>query len=397
MPYRGLIRYSYAIYATIGATLTLVGPLIPKMAEAFGVGYDAYTPFFLISTLCHIITVFSAGVFVESLGTRRFYRLGLWLAAAGCSMMMLAPRWAWVVAGFSIFQIAFAFLGVGLNTVVIDARPESRSQALTYLHLFYSIGAVVGPLVSHFLTDQTGRWQAPFVAVGALFALLALILPLFEFPARKSPVERQRVNTQSLRILLSPVIIFLGLSTVLYVGSEQGISVWMYTYLVDHHNAEGVLGAALNALFWIGIVVGRLFSGKINERFGNASALLLFISCATIALTVGLFTDHVSLIVASFFLTGLSYSGTFPSLLAFGSEAALNHSAVVNGLLLGAASVGSSVFPAWMGRIAEASGIRSALLTAYGTALALLVSMLIVWLLQKRGTNLRRKLRNQEI
>lgn len=393
MAYYGVIRYSYAIYATIGATLTLVGPLIPDMAQAFGVGYDAYSPFYLISTLCHVVTVFSAGVFVERFGTRSFYRLGLWLAAAGCGIMVLAPHWAWIVTGFSIFQIGFAFLAVGLNTVVIDARPESRSQALTYLHLFYSIGAVVGPLFSRMLTDWSGRWIAPFLVIGVLFALLALMLPLFEFPARKHSVE-QTFNVESARALLNPLILFLGLTTLLYVGSEQGISVWMYTYLVDHHNVAGFLGAALNALFWIGIVIGRLFSGKINEHLGNANALLIFITGATIALTAGLFTNAVWLVIASFFLTGVSFSGTFPSLLALGSEVASRHAAAVNGLLLGAASLGSSVLPAWMGRIAEHVGIRSALLTAYGTALALLVSMLVVWLLGKRWT---KKAGNSEI
>lgn len=397
LAYRGVIRYSYAIYAAIGSTLTLVGRLIPAMAAAFNVGYDAYSPFYLISTLCHLITVFSAGVFVESLGTRRFYRLGLWLAAAGCGIMVLAPQWAWIVAGFSVFQIGFAFLAVGLNTVVIDARPESRSQALTYLHLFYSIGAVVGPLFSHMLTNWSGQWMTPFLVIGILFALLGLMLPLFEFPARNQPVERQTFSWQSMRILLSPVVLFLALTTSLYVGSEQGISVWMYTYLVEHHNAADLFGAALNSLFWAGLTLGRLFSGKFNARLGNANALVLFIACATISLTFGLFTNAVWLVVVSFFLSGLSFSGTFPSLLAFGSEVAPSHSAAVNGILLAAASIGSSTLPALMGHIAENVSIRSALLTAYGTTLALLISVLVVWLLYKRTLNQSQESRKQEI
>lgn len=381
LAYRGLIIFCYAIYATIGATLTLVGPLIPDMADTFGVGYGAFSPFYLISTACHLITVFSSGILIENWGARRLHFMGLWAASAGCIMMVLASNWSWIIAGFSIFQTGFGFLAVGMNTMVADARSDSRSRALTYLHLFYSIGAVAGPLLSRLATEWSGTWSTSFLAVGVIFGLLGIGLRFFEFPAPQVGTEPHRFGRQDLRALGNPFVLFLGITTVLYVGSEQGISVWMYTYLVDHLNAQAYLGAGLNALFWIGLVVGRLFSGSINERLGNARAILLFVASATGALTVGLFTNTVWLIIASFFFTGLSFSGTFPSLLAFGSQAVPTLTGTINGLLLGAASVGASVFPAWMGRIAEETGIRAALMTAYGTTLALLGATVIVWLL----------------
>ena len=147
--------------------------------------------------------------------------------------------------GFSVFQIGFAFFGgrpehggYRCTARIAQSSPNlSSSVLLDWL-------AVVGPLFSHMLTNWSGQWMTPFLVIGILFALLRPHAAAVRVPGPQ-PVRSndKRSVWQSMRILLTPVVLFLRLDRQsLYVGSEQGISVWMYTYLVKHHNAAD--------LFW---------------------------------------------------------------------------------------------------------------------------------------------------
>ena len=71
------------------------------------------------------------------------------------------------------------------------------------------------------------------------------------------------------------------------------------------------------------------------------------------------------LIVAGVFLTGLSLSGLFPTILAYGSRLYPEQSGTVSGTLSIALTLGSMIPPLWTGVIAEQWSFQGALAVNY--------------------------------
>ena len=106
------------------------------------------------------------------LGERNFLLMSMVCFALGTGLFFLRPPFVFYMCVGVLLGFATGMLDAGLNAYIASLPDNAR--LLNFLHAFYGIGALLGPVVaSSLLAIQLG-WQAIY-AVWFLFACILLI------------------------------------------------------------------------------------------------------------------------------------------------------------------------------------------------------------------------------
>lgn len=372
-----------ATYLLIGTILTILGPLIPEITAHFEIGYATIGGALLISSVAYMPAVLWAGFGCARWGARRICAWGLLLMALGYAVAASAGRWWIFVAGLGLGSgVGFALAEAGVNAGVMEISDENEGAALNLLHVFPAVGAMLGPFVARSVVALSGSWQYVYAVLSLAFGVGAAVFAISKDQGQtiaETP-KGQADSRSSWRDLASPVMCVLAAAMFFYVGSEIGLSNWVYSYAVTEVGVREVVGASLNSLFWFGLGLGRLISIHVSERLGYERFLFCGALGAALALLPGLLWPHALVVVVSFFLTGLLFSGTFPTLLAIAARMFPDQHGPVSGILIFFAGVGSMVFPPTMGLLAQTRGITYAMALAFAGIVALVaVTAALVW------------------
>jgi fucose permease len=291
------------------------------------------------------------------------------------------------LASWNLWSLSLACLFVGASSALVNttcwiwlAAHVKKNMAASALQmiLFFGVGMVVTPLILGLALDRGASWRWMLAIEGGLSLALALVfvfLPLLDIPGRRN------VRSSDLKqVIVHNRGLLLGMAGAcfMYTGAETTINVWLPKFQIDVFGAGDTWASLSVALFWVGLVVGRLTAVPLTRRFSPAR-LLLACACTLTVFCVALAfapSQVVALVLsvgaglgasASYGLIG-SYSGRFPAW----------QSGVASSLFILAGGLGSVIFPYLMGPIASSAGFRIALGTVAIPALAYgLFSLLI--------------------
>jgi fucose permease len=243
------------------------------------------------------------------------------------------------------------------------------------LNVSFGSGALIAPLFAGAVISRTGQWtpmyQVTSVLVLALLLLAVLWLPRTVRGAAGPVGGRSRVSMRSLLFHRRGVITFV--TVFLAAAVEWGFAYWSATYFRDVVGAGTVLAANMAALFWAGMLVGRLAFGGLLRRVDphrtvTASAAAAIAASALLALNAG-----IGLSVAGALLLGGSLAAVIPSLLALAIDDQPHASGAISGLLMFASGGGSLAAPAIVGILADRSSLATAVWLFPVLALVLLL------------------------
>jgi fucose permease len=157
-----------------------------------------------------------------------------------------------------------------------------------------------------------------------------------------------------------------------YCAAESTAMLWASSYFEEVCHLAKSEAAALGALFFIGITIGRFLSGFLSDRVGDNRMIYCGIGIALLGVVlIGLPWKNVA--VAGFVIIGLGCAPIYPCIIHstpahFGVE---NSQAMV-GVQMASAYLGSCLMPPLFGLIAE--NISIALFPTYLLATALLMA-----------------------
>lgn len=340
-----------------------------------------------------IQSAFYCGYFVlatpAALMMRRLgYKLGLitGLCLLGVGTFLFWP--AAIVGKYSFFLLALFVIASGLSFLETAANPfiaqlgepKDAAKRLNFSQAFNPIGAITGALVgtlfifsgveltaaqiasmkaahtySQYLRDETLRVVDPYLAIGLLAFVLALLIWRCPFPAVASENMDGSVTKGRFRDLIRyPHFLTAVCAQFMYVGAQVGTWSYFIQYVQDYTSSrEKVAGYFLTGtLFAFGI--GRFASSAIMGKV-SASRLMGLYSLINIALLavgilvpgwIGLWTIFLS----SFFMSIM-----YPTIFALGIEG-LGVNTKIGASLIVMAIVGGAVLTPIMGLISQRSG-----------------------------------------
>jgi fucose permease len=266
---------------------------------------------------------------------------------AGLLLVVVAPAWVLLLAGYCLIGIAGGVYDGALNGHV---SLIGSVRSMNVLHGLWGLGAAIGPQLAYAMTGSAIGWRGAYLLISVLEVGLAVTF-LVTRPHWRVPDERTQESGRG-EAPRRPVLLTLSLlAFVLYTGIEMAGGQWSYSLLISR-STPGALAALAVTGYWGMLFVGRLVAGLIPWRIGPRGLLAVAIGVAMAGAALFLVTPFGLPLLA------LGLAPVFPTLmtltpLRFGRSGA----ASVAGYQVGAAAAGGGVLPALLGAAFTAAGI----------------------------------------
>jgi fucose permease len=290
-----------------------------------------------------------------------------------------------------LLGLSSGFLNVGVDSLFSEIYGVNRARYLALSHLFFGIGAFIGPLLVVFSLWATGIWYLYFLFMGLIFVPIALIFwnrRVFESvteTAAKNSASVGTVCTGFRELALSPV--FWGFVMVMFfnLGVEIAFSSWTPLYFAEIRQSNEAFGGYLISTFWFALILGRFVLYRVAHRIdltlfliwgslGSALFIFLIYYCSG-AFSVLLFTA----------LFGLVFSAMYPSILAVATGLFPGQVGRVTGAISTGGAVGCIFFPWIMGPVTRAAGLSRSVYFIPVICMVMGGIVALVFLFQKRN------------
>ena len=350
-----LLPVIYLAFISLGLPDALLGAAWPSMYQPLGAG---------LSWAGAVSMIISAGTIVSSLASDRLNsRLGTGKVTAG-SVALTAVA----LFGFStctaFWQLCLWAVPYGLGAGSVDAALNNyvalhyQSRHMSWLHCMWGIGASVGPMIMG-RALAAGSWQSGYRVISLLQVVLTALL-LFSLPLWKRPEEdgagvgvtpEHRTLPQLLRIPGVPEVM---ISFACYSAVEATAGMWAASYCTLLRGIDAQTAAGWASLFYLGITVGRFFSGFLTMKFNDHQMIrggqaVILLGVVLIFLPAG----H-TLLFAGLIIVGLGCAPIYPSIIhETPANFGRNLSMSMTGVQMAAAYVGTTLLPPLFGLLAQ--------------------------------------------
>ncbi len=346
----------FFLYIGLGLPDSAFGTAIPAMWAELNLPLSLASVVSLIISAGTTISAFLSDKLINKLGTGLVVALSTTIA--GLALLGFS------LTGSFWFTCLMA-LPLGLGAGAIDSAINSyvavrySSSIMSFLHCFYGIGVALTPLIFSFTLSNNNNWRLGYVIIFGIMLVLSvtafLVVPLWKKQQKKSDVSEEiiPVNVSYKRMAKSSAIRAVWVAFFMTCALEFTCDTWGATYLVAQGLSES--GAArFVTLYYVGITLGRFFSGILNKFFSPKKVIATGFCSIALGITVLFLPVSVILKGISLFFIGLGNGPVFPNLtfvtpMHFGKEASV--SLVASQMV--ASNLGIMILPPLFGVIAQ--------------------------------------------
>ena len=333
--------------------------------------------------LGYFVLAMPAALLMRRFGYKSGFITGLLLYGTGAFLFWpaaLVGRYGFFLFALFVIASGLSFLETASNSFIAQLGPaESAARRLNFSQAFNPLGSITAALIgtvfifsgvelnnqqiaamkaahtySAYLHQETMRVVAPYMIIGAVVLIWAVLIGLTKFPVVAGEHLHEGEAHGSFRELLGyPSFLFAIVAQFMYVGAQVGTWSYFIQYVQDStHQHEKMAGYLLTGTL-AAFGVGRFGSAAIMRYF-RPDRLMALYSVAHVALVaVGvLFPGWIGL--WAIFLTSFFMSVMFPTIFALGIEG-LGRNTKIGGSLIVMSIVGGAVLTPLMGWISQAT------------------------------------------
>lgn len=356
-----------------GLGLQMRGPLLPILETEWGISKSVQGLVSPAGTLGFALTVLGVGAIAGRVDTRRYFFAGIAVTLVGVVGMALAPFFL-VYLGFLVVRGLGTGVSRGLDRPLLGhLYPNARGQVFNLYDMAWAIGAAAGPAVLSLAVAQ-GDWRYAYVALAVAFGLVAVLVWRLRPP--DVGAEAQLDVGAALDLLKMPAVAATTIALVFHTGLEGAMFIWLSTFGKEIAGFSQETASLLLSVFLVAYIPGRLLYTFIAEWIGYGPLVVTLEALIVPTFLWTFFLAEGQMVFVGVAILGALVSGIFPTLLAFGTQAAPEYSGPINGITTATASVSIAIVPVAMGALADASTIRSAMWIPL--ALTLLVAPTVV-------------------
>jgi len=361
--------------ATFGAIVALFGTLFgyPDARARFGVDDRGLGDLFALLHTGLLLATLSAGSIVDRYGFRSLFLPAALAASAGLSALALSQ--GYLAAAVSSFALGVACGGftIGSNTLTSQVFAERRGQMLSFVSAFFGVGALVVPTLA-LLGGKAGPVLVPAVLV-ALTLLLTAAAGVVAFP--QVAVAGHASGRTVFSAIRRPGVALFAALLFFHTGNEVAISGWASSYVVKA-GWSSAWGTAVLVGYWLAAISGRFLCGHLHTRFRPATVLAWAAGGTVVGCLALTMSTSIAWLASATWFTSLAICMVSPSTIAAAGRRYHENTGSVFGALFSVGGLGAMSLPPVMGRLSEATSLRTALLVPVAsacvvTALALLV------------------------
>lgn len=264
-----LLALIYLAFISLGLPDSLLGSAWPTMREAFQVPLSYMGIISMITSGGTICSSLMSERLTKRFGTKYVTVVSVFLTAAALFGFSISTEF-WMLCLWAVpYGLGAGSIDAALNNYV---ALHYNSRHMSWLHCFWGVGTIVSPyIMSWALLNST--WNNGYRIVAAvqfsIAVILALTLAVWKVNKNTGGGGAKNKILGLKGALKIKGVPYLLLGFLAYCAADSTAMLWASSYLVEYHHVSKEVAAAFGSLFFIGITVGRFFSGLISEKFGD--------------------------------------------------------------------------------------------------------------------------------
>lgn len=378
-----LLALAYLAFISLGLPDAVHGVAWPSLRGTFNLPQALLGALLAVAAAAYFLSGILAGKLLQGLG------IG-WLLAGSTALVTIGILSYSAAPAFVVFILAAPLVGFGSGA--IDAALNSYAarhfspKHMSWLHAAYAAGATTGPAIMTAVLSGGASWRVGYAVVGVTLGALALAFAaarklweaapseqqvVMDAPGNVGPVPLDEPPVGTLTALRSGRVWLQIVIFCLYTGIEVSAGQWSYTLLTEDRGLSGTAAGTWVAIYWGGLLVGRLVLGFAVERVGQVT-LLRVATLGVFLFSVLFAIPGLKVGVAALPLLSFSLASIFPGLMSetprrVGAQTA-QHAV---GFQVSAATLGVAVVPTIAGLASERFGLEAIGWVIAGCALVL--------------------------
>lgn len=348
-----LLSVIYLAFIGLGLPDSLLGSAWPTIRVEFEVP---------LSYMGMVSMIISGGTIFSGLMSERITKKFGTRAVTTVSTLLTAVA----LFGFStttdFYQMCLWAIPYGLGAGAIDAALNNyvalyyNSRHMSWLHCFWGVGTIISPYIMSYALTHT-VWANGYRMVSylqfSIVTVLLLTIPLWKINKGNTQIEENSKVLGLRGALKIKGVPYLLTGFFAYCAAEATTMLWASSYLEGTRGVSKDKAAALGALFFIGITVGRFLAGFITDKLGDnrsirMGTIIAFFGVICTAIPVEIVT------MMGFIIIGFGCAPVYPCIIHstptnFGAE----NSQGIIGIQMASAYVGSTFMPPFFGLIAN--------------------------------------------
>ena len=269
-----LLVVIYMSFISLGLPDSMLGAAWPMIYPT--IGADVSMAGFISMTACigTVISSLSFSRIARRFSTRVITAVSIFVTSFALFLMSKAT---------SIYMMLPISLLLGLGGGCVDSALNNyvslhySTGAMSFLHGFWGVGTTIGPILLGILIPLGYTWRTGYVSISAIQGVI-LILSLLAFPLwkiKEKENQKEGIYEDNTKVvgtkeaLKRNGAIFALLGFFAYCALENTIMVWNATYMVSGGLLESK-AASFSSLFFWGMTIGRIMTGFVANKFGDA-------------------------------------------------------------------------------------------------------------------------------
>jgi MFS family permease len=320
-------------------------------------------------------------LFISSLNkTKLMVGCGLVL----CILLMLVG----VLPPLFLLFIMFAVLGFSggaintlSNSVMVDTVPQRAERYINFMHMLFSFGSVVAPLVSQAIFPSVGL-TGVFLIFGG-FALCWAVYAVYAYShAMKIKLVTGSISfadqfREALRVLKTPGMGVIFLISIFITAWQLSTIYYISSYFTEL-SGNAMMGALALSLFFLGMMVSRLTYSRVADKFSKGRVLLLTNAVGLLAWIAVFLVPDITLRYAFVVVAAMACGNNFPVTFSAACRLVPTNTAAASGFVNLGYYIAIFAFIPAIGALGDAAGLDKALLFAAVPLLFIIPAALVL-------------------
>ena len=377
-----------AFWFTISFITNILGPLIPDIVANFNLTDLAMAGFIPTSFfLAYAIMSIPAGLLIDRYGEKPVLFIGFLMPFIGTILFASIHTYPMLLASSFIIGLGMAMLQTVLNPLQrIVGGEENYAFVAELAQFMFGIASFLSPLVYTYLVRELNADNyvagknvvldllahvtpdnLPWVSLYWLFSFLLLIMlvavAITRFPKITLQEDEKVGSTDSYLSLFKQRYVWLFfLGIFCYVSAEQGVSIFMSTFLEQYHGVNPQTEGAQTVSYFWGAMTAGCIVGMILLKLMDCKRLLQGSGILTMILLLTALFGSKAVSMIAFPVIGFSISMMFSIVFSLALNSARQHHGSFAGILC-SAIVGGAGGPLIVGALADVTSLRVGMLS----------------------------------
>ncbi|MGI8741591.1 MAG: MFS transporter [Bryobacteraceae bacterium] len=371
-------RRALSGFFLFGLLMSLLGALLPLWGYHLESRFITVGNYFLSLGAGFLIAVKTGPLLVRRKGIR--FPMVLASSAACGALLILAftssPSWSvWKPVGLLGIGLSAGMLNAAVFHAISPLYEQDRAATVTFAGALYGAGCLVAALL---IAIMYSVYSAATILI-LLAAIPAGYIGIYSRAKFSQPVLRQAPSRDVVRDLRNPGVLLFSLLLFFQFGNEWSVAGWLPLFLIRRLGISPRAALFTLAFYWASLSVGRLLAQLFLKRVSHgillmASILLALFGCIVLSYTTNRFGADMGIL-----FLGCGFASIYPLVVEqIRHRFTYYHPGFYNGIF-SIAVTGGLIAPCLIGYLAQAGGVRVAMLIPLlGTVMVLLLFLCIL-------------------